>query len=136
MEGGRSSEFADVLEISHEASPLSERVLLLRKIINEFKCAILDSLSPEDPDVEPEEGQDMRIVDAAIMRLKKLSNILTELLSESNNLDYVNDLDDIEAVLKVFEKRRFNVDELDETTREDCLHFINNDLNILMFDRQ
>jgi hypothetical protein len=137
MEGGRAQdEFADVNEIVHELPPQSKHVIIIRDIINEFKNSILDSLTSEDLEESPEKAQDIKIIDVAISRLQKLSNILNDLVSESDNLDYANDIEDIESILKVFESKNFDVNSIDDGTREDCLYYINNDLNVLMFDRR
>ena len=137
MEGGRvQDEFADVNEIVQELPPQSKHVIILRDIINEFKNSILDSLTSEDLEESPEKAQDIKIIDVAINRLQKLSNILNDLISESDNLDYANDIEDIESILKVFESKQFDVNSIDDITREDCLYYINNDLNVLMFDRR
>ena len=108
MEGGRvQDEFADVNEIVQELPPQSKHVIILRDIINEFKNSILDSLTSEDLEESPEKAQDIKIIDVAINRLQKLSNILNDLISESDNLDYANDIEDIESILKVFESKQF-----------------------------
>jgi hypothetical protein len=138
MEGGRvKDEFADVNEITDELPPPpSKDIVILRNIINDFKNSILDSLTSEDLDEPPEKAQDVTIIDVAISRLQKLSNILTDIISESNNLDYVNDIEDIESILKVFESKKLDINNIDDKTRELCLYYINNDLNVLMFDRR
>lgn len=138
MEGGRvKDKFADVNEITDELPPPpSKDIVILRDIINDFKNSILDSLTPEDLDEAPEKAQDVTIIDVAISRLQKLSNILTDIISESNNLDYVNDIEDIESIIKVFENKKLDINNIDDKTRELCLYYINNDLNVLMFDRR
>ena len=124
------------LKISDDLPPQSKEVIILRDIINDFKNSILDSLTSEDLDESPEKAQNMHIIDVAISRLQKLSNILSDLISASNNLDYENDIDDIESVIKVFENKKLDINNIDDNTRELCLYYINNDLNVLMFDRR
>ena len=138
MKGGRiKDEFADVNEITDELPPPpSKDIVILRDIINDFKNSILDSLTSKDLDEPPEKAQDVTIIDVAINRLQKLSNILTDIISESNNLDYVNNIEDIESILKVFEHKKLDINNIDDKTRELYLYYINNDLNVLMFDRR
>lgn len=145
MDGGRikftedddSVEFAKVTE-HHDRPlpPVAKEVTLLRDVINEFKTAILDSLTPQDVDEPAKSAQDMRLVDSAISKLQTLSNILTAIISESDTFDYVSNVDDIDKILQILHERNIDIKNMDDETRSLCIHYINNDLNHSMFDRR
>jgi hypothetical protein len=136
-ENGNPIEFARVTE--HDDTPLPpipKEVIVLRDIINDFKNAILDSLTPQDVDEPAKSAQDMHLVDAAISKLQTLSNILTAVISESESFDYASNVEDIDKILQVLHERNIDVKKLDDETRTLCIHYVNNDLNHSMFDRR
>jgi hypothetical protein len=139
MDGGEAvtKETADVIKHHDDMpAPLPKEVTILRDIINDFKNAILDSLTPDNPKELPAEAQDMRLVDMAIAKLQSLSNILTAIISGAENFDYSKNMEDIDKLLEVFHERHFDIKNMDDETRSLCIHFINNDLVTAPFDRR
>ena len=137
MEGRRTEEVVPVIKHHDEALPaIPKEVTILRDIINDFKCAILDSLTPENPREPAAEAQDMRLVDMALAKLQSLSNILTAIISGAENFDYTKNMEDIDKLLEVFHERHFDIKNMDDETRSLCIHFINNDLVTAPFDRR
>lgn len=145
MDGGRvkftehdnPGRFATVTE-HHDAAlpPIPKEVIVLRDVINDFKNAILDSLTPQNVDEPAKSAQDMHLVDSAISKLQTLSNILTAVISESETFDYASNVEDIDKILQVLHERHIDVKNMDDETRSLCIHYVNNDLNHSMFDRR
>lgn len=122
---------------SDEVLPeIPKEVSILRDIINDFKNAILDSVTSDNPMESPAEAQDMQLVDMAIAKLQSLSNILTAIISGAENFDYTKNMEDIDKLLEVFHERGFDTKNMDDETRSLCIHFINNDLVTAPFDRR
>jgi hypothetical protein len=137
MEGGRTKEVVSVIKHDDETlPPIPKEVTILRDIINDFKCLILDSLTPDNPDEPAAAAQDIHLVDKAIAKLQSLSNILIALVSGSENFDYTKRVEDIDKLLEVFHQRNFDIKNIDDETRSLCIHFINNDLVTVPFDRR
>ena len=137
MEGGRTEEVVSVIKHHDETlPPIPKEVTILRDIINDFKCLILDSLTPDNPDEPAAAAQDIHLVDKAIIKLQSLSNILMAIISGSENFDYTKHVSDIDKLLEVFHERQFDVKNIDDETRKLCIHFINNDLVAAPFDRR
>jgi hypothetical protein len=137
MDGGRTEEVVSVIKHHDEALPaIPKEVTILRDIINDLKCSILDSLTPDNPKESPEKAQDINLVDKAIAKLQSLSNILMAIISGSENFDYTKHVTDIDKLLEVFHERHFDIKNIDDETRTLCIHFVNNDLVAAPFDRR
>ena len=143
MEGGRDPKMPITDEVvpvkdRHDEilPPIPKEVTILRDIINDFKNAILDSLTPDNPTEPVAAAQDMHLVDMAISKLQTLSNILTAMISGAENFDYSKNMEDIDKLLEVFHERNLDVKNMDDETRSLCIHFINNDLVTAPFDRR
>jgi len=145
MDGGRvkftehhnPTEFAAVTQHHDEPlPPIPKEVTVLRDIINDFKSAILDSLTPQELEAPAKSAQDMHLVDSAINKLQTLSNILTAVISESESFDYTSNVEDVDKILQVLHERHIDIKNMDDETRSLCIHYVNNDLNHSMFDRR
>jgi len=132
MEGGRN-ELVDVESISHEAPPEAKEIQIFRDVLNDYKVAILDSLTPKDIDASPHEIQTMKLVDEAVARIQELSNILVKILSKSQDL-HGKSIRGIDKILKVFHERHLDLNNMDDETVQLCLHYVNHDLNNSTFD--
>jgi argonaute-like protein implicated in RNA metabolism and viral defense len=155
MEGGRvNPEFVGVNDDPEEKvqdTPLE--ITEFRHVLDEYKDNILNSLTPTDMNESPEIAQSMTLIDNAAAKIQRLANILKAILSDtSDEIDYTNIIafvltdrhledernqliDDVDSIFKVFNHKKVFLDKLrkDPSLRDDCLHYLNNDLEVHMF---
>jgi len=155
MEGGRvNPEFVGVNdEPEDKVQDVPLEITEFRHVLNDYKDGILDSLTPNDVNEAPEMAQSMKLIDNATAKIQRLANILKAILSDtSDEIDYstiitfvLSDkhledernqlMDDIDSIFKVFNHKKVFLDKLrkDPSLRDDCLHYLNNDLEVHMF---
>lgn len=155
MEGGRGhSETVPVIsELDKEIPHLPVEITRFRDVLNDYKDKILESLTPHNIDESPNVAQNMNLFDSAGSKIQRLANILEAILSETKDeIDYTNVItivlsnkhleedrnqlmDDIDSIFKVFNHKKVSLDKLrrDDSLRDDCLHYVTNDLKVHMF---
>ena len=138
MEGGRAkhedTEFSKVInKIDDDEYSEPPTVIVLRKIMDDLKANILDFYTPTELDESPEKAQDMTLIDKAAAEIKKWSQILKEILLETQGYYYTNHTSDFEKMLNVLDENNLDIDNIDDRTRDLCIHYVQHDLDTFTF---
>lgn len=140
MEGGKTigvTEVAKVIEddrdekISDVYTPIPKSVDTFRKIINQYKRIMTESLEKENA---ANDIQDIRLVSSLIERIQHLGNILILILEVDPKAYPPESIKHVEEILKTFESRGFIFDNLDDETRKLCSYYVKNDIQMYPFD--
>jgi hypothetical protein len=140
MEGGRTigvTEVAKVIEderdekISDVYTPIPKEVDTFRKIINQYKRVMTESLEKENA---TNDIQDIRLVSSLINRIQHLGNILILILEVNPESYPPESIEHIEQILDTFKSRGFTFDNLDDETRKLCSYYVKNDIHMYPFD--
>ena len=110
---------------SDKYEPLPKVVEDFRRIINEIKRKLLESLEKPDKHVDI---QDIRRLDSTQDRIHHIGNILMVILSPNISEHSESSLKNIDKVLDLFSKFNFDFDRLIDPERELCKHYVNNDI--------
>lgn len=110
---------------SDKYEPLPASVINFRHIVNEIKRKLLESLEKPDRHVDL---QDIQRLDSTEDRIHHIGNILMIILSPSSTEHSESSLKNIDKVLHLFSKFKFDFDRLTEDERELCIHYVNNDI--------
>jgi hypothetical protein len=134
MEGGRTRgvvEVAQVAEVSDVYTPIPKEVDTFRKIINQYKRLMIESLEKEDA---ANDIQDLRLVSSLIDRIQHLGNIVILILDVNPESYPPESIKHIEEILHTFQSRGFIFDNLDNETRKLCKYYVENDIHMYPFD--
>ena len=123
MEGGK--------EISDVYTPIPKEVDKFRSIINKFKKIFVESL---EKDSKTDDIQDMKRLHTMLNRQQHLGNILKLLLSSDDVSDQIASLKEIDPILHTFAKEGFTFDNLSDESRNLCLYYIKNDIEMYPLD--
>jgi len=114
-----------VTAYSDKYEPLPANVINFRHIINEIKRKLLESLEKPDRYIDI---QDIRRLDSTEDRIHHIGNILMVILSPNMSEHSESALKNIDKVLHLFSKFKFDFDALSDDERQLCIHYVNNDI--------
>jgi len=112
--------------------PIPESVLLFRKLLNQFKHAILSQLDAEEV-ADTKDAQKVERFYDAEDRIQQLANILKNVLSLPNSRRK-EEVKKMEAVLGVFSKNGFHFEALDDEASDLCMYYVRTDMDMYPFD--